>query len=117
MWDHGRIIVEVSGSHRADVYYAAVPAKLHWAQLNSTEATDCPVEVVFHSQSGQTHLLDGPSAWIVRRLENSPLTRLDITSALVHEYGAEISTDDASRFVEHLLPLVLRMGLIETVRR
>lgn len=78
--------------------------KLSWRQFGDET-------VIFNQASGQTHLLDAFSAWVLRELENSPSSRDVLADRLVREAGIE--ADLAVRRLQEVLAKFHRQGLVE----
>lgn len=89
------------------VWYVPDGIKLSWRQFGD-EA------VIFNQASGQTHLLDAFSAWVLRELEKSPSSRDVLADRLVRETGLE--ADLADRRLREVLADFDRQGLVESDR-
>ena len=67
--------------------------------------------VIFNPSSGQTHLLDAISAWVLRELEISPSSDDVLADRLVQEAGLE--ADLAVRRLQEVLAKFEGQGLVE----
>ncbi len=74
---------------------------------------DRPEVAVFHSETGQTHLLDELSAWVVKLIQNGPLSQPELSARLIQEYGANLNATDVERFLQSLLPQLCQLGIVE----
>jgi len=79
--------------------------KLSWRQFGD-EA------VVFNQASGQTHVLDAMSAWVLRELEMSPSSHDILANRLVRDLGLE--KDLAVCRLQEILAKFECQGLVES---
>ena len=70
--------------------------------------------VVFHPDSGDTHLLDPFAARVLKRLEDAPATA-DMLVQRLAESPAAAPANELPRMVEQLLRVLDDAGLIEPV--
>ncbi len=87
------------------VWYVPDGMKLSWRQFGDET-------VIFNPASGQTHLLDAFSAWVLRELETSPSSRDVLADRLVREAGLE--ADLAVRRLQEVLEKFHTQGLAES---
>ena len=87
------------------VWYVPDGMKFAWRQFGD-EA------VVFNPASGQTHVLDAFSAWVLRELEISSSSREVLADRLVRELGLE--ADLAGRRLKEVLAKFEVQGLVES---
>jgi len=67
---------------------------------------------VYHPPSGQTHLLDALSAWVVQLLQVDSLSEKAIADRIVQEFGLELEAAQVDRYLENLLPRLRQLGLV-----
>ncbi len=68
--------------------------------------------VIFNQASGQTHLLDAFSQWVLRELEQAPAPLAALADRLVRE--AELDEDLAIRRLQEVLAEFDKQGLVES---
>ena len=89
------------------VYEVPIDVGLLWKSWD--DGTEC---VVFHSGSGQTHLLDELAAWVVKLLQNQSLSAATISERIGTEFGPELETSEIEQYVSALLPRLCQLGLV-----
>ena len=67
--------------------------------------------VVYHSGSGDTHLLDAAAAGIVRRLQQSPAVPAELSPLVTESLG--LAPEESLSYTEELLMELERLGLVE----
>ncbi len=94
-------------THEETIWRAASRAPLSWRQWGD-EA------VVFHPDSGDTHLLDALAAEILRRLESAPASRAALLEHLSRRPRPPVA-NDLEEAVTSVLQVFEEVGLIEPV--
>jgi len=70
--------------------------------------------VVYHSGSGDTHLLNLLAATALQSLQQAPADLSELTAQIASRHGLEID-EDFQRSMEELVTELARLGLIEQV--
>lgn len=67
--------------------------------------------VVYHRESGETHLLNAVTAFVLRTLRSEPLTCSELADRAADEFGPEF--DEPEKELETLLGHLDRLGLVD----
>lgn len=86
-------------------WHVAAGCSLRWRQWDDQW-------IVYHTGSGDTHMLDEASAQAVRRLESGPADAQELARAVSATMGVGASSE-VSAYVDKLLPQLDALGLIE----
>ena len=67
--------------------------------------------VVYHRESGETHLLNALTAFVLRTLRSESLNSTELAGRAADEFGPEF--ENAEQELEHLLGHLDELGLVQ----